>query len=60
MGGAGGMGFGVGAGMGAGGSGFGEGPGMGAGEIGSGFCNVCPYAEKGIKRGPIRDNLVRS
>ena len=54
------MGFGVGAGMGAGGSGFGEGPGMGAGEIGSGFCNVCPYAEKGIKRGPIRDNLVRS
>lgn len=40
MGGAGGMGFGVGAGMGAGGSGFGEGPGIGAGGIGSGFCNV--------------------
>ena len=40
MSGAGGMGFGVGAGMGAGGSGFGEGPGMGAGGIGSGFCSV--------------------
>lgn len=47
LGGAGGMGFGAGAGIGAGGSGLGEGPGMGAGGMGSGFWNGWAKTEKG-------------